>query len=631
LQLVFTIALALVVGDRLQAQVTGHPDPLSLLESEDPVLAANKRLVFDLWRGVVNGGHVELADELLVEGYVQHSPVLPTGRTAFKQIFSAVPRLDEIPELVQPPVVAMVAEGPLVVMALAETLPDPDGSGTYTSTHFNLFRVENGRLAEHWHSVQTAPGPDVLAPEAGGPQPVSGATGLDQYVLLTAADAGLAGNKRLVFDAWRQIFDARHEELADIYLDADYVGHTPSATSGRAAFKASIASAGDRPIGLSVRDPLVAVVAEGDLVVQVSMREYPHPSRVGRTYTTTWFDMFRIADGRLAEHWDPGVRTAAAPPCAPDAVLDYICGLSNAEDIVAVGSSRWLIASSITTRGEAVGAGRLYLIDAATRAAVELFPGAEPTLRPNPALYGNCSTIDLESFDTHGLALRSIGTDRYRLYATSHGSREAIQAFELDTSGERPRIAWVGCVPLPADAWANGVVILEDGGFLATRFMDPTDPDAVAGLLRGDPSGAVLEWHPGGSVTVMPGTGLAGPNGIELSADGRFVYVAAFGGREVVRFDRGPDPVTAVTIPVDIVPDNLRWSSRGTLLSIGGRVAPDTGLAIVEIDPAAMSSSPRALIDASAALQSASTALEHDGEIWIGTPGGDRVGILRLP
>ena len=56
---------------------------------------------------------------------------------------------------------------------------------------------------------------------------------------------------------------------------------------------------------------MVAVVAEGDLVALVTMQEHPHPSRAGRTYTTTWFDMFRVADGRLVEHWDAATKTNA--------------------------------------------------------------------------------------------------------------------------------------------------------------------------------------------------------------------------------------------------------------------------------------------------------------------------------
>jgi hypothetical protein len=35
------------------------------------------------------------------------------------------------------------------------------------------------------------------------------------------------------------------------------------------------------------------------------VREYDDPGIPGETYTTTWFDMFRIADGKIVEHWDP--------------------------------------------------------------------------------------------------------------------------------------------------------------------------------------------------------------------------------------------------------------------------------------------------------------------------------------
>ena len=38
------------------------------------------------------------------------------------------------------------------------------------------------------------------------------------------------------------------------------------------------------------------------------VREYPEPSGPTKKYTTTWFDMFRIVDGKIAEHWDPATK-----------------------------------------------------------------------------------------------------------------------------------------------------------------------------------------------------------------------------------------------------------------------------------------------------------------------------------
>ena len=288
--------------------VIAHPAPLAALESADPGLAANKRLVFDLWRSIVNAGHIEMADRLLAEHYIQHSPVLPTGREAFKKIFSVVPRRD-IPVLVEPPLVQSVAEGNLVVMSLLESIPAANGVPAYTSTHFNLFRIEDGRLAEHWHSVQTPPGPDVPLPSEGGPQPVTGATGRAQLALLGSADARLAANKRLVHDMWREVVDAGQAKRADHYIDASFIERSAAAV-GREGFNARY-SRPARQIEPAMDAPVVAVVAERDLVVLVTMRDHPHPVRKGLTYTTTWFDMFRIVDGRIVEHWDPALPVSA--------------------------------------------------------------------------------------------------------------------------------------------------------------------------------------------------------------------------------------------------------------------------------------------------------------------------------
>lgn len=290
-------------GDRGgPVEVTAHPDPLSLLQDEDPARAANKRLVFDMWRSIVNAGHIELADTMLEAGYIQHSPVLPTGREAFKAIFSVVKRRD-IPQLVSPPLVTILAEGDLVVMALREELPAPGGAGSYTSTHFNLFRARKGRLAEHWHSIQDKPGPDVLPAEKGGPQRITGISGAEQLELLEADEPALAANKRLAFEAWRRMIVAGESDATRACLDPDYIEHDPNFGQGFAGFRNDPAAC--TPDAEAVTDvPLVGVVAQGDLVVLTSAREHPHPSRPGETYTTARFDMFRIAGGRIAEHWD---------------------------------------------------------------------------------------------------------------------------------------------------------------------------------------------------------------------------------------------------------------------------------------------------------------------------------------
>ncbi len=49
---------------------------------------------------------------------------------------------------------------------------------------------------------------------------------------------------------------------------------------------------------------LVAIQAEGNFVTLSFVREMPDPENKDQKYTTTWFDMFRIDNGKIAEHWD---------------------------------------------------------------------------------------------------------------------------------------------------------------------------------------------------------------------------------------------------------------------------------------------------------------------------------------
>jgi len=130
-----------------------------------------------------------------------------------------------------------------------------------------------------------------------------------QEALLASADAGLAANKRLVYDFWREVYEAGHMELAAKYMAEGYIQHNPNVPTGRAAFVDFFAkNATPQPIEAGIKAPLVAILAEGDLVVLAFVREAADPKDPARKYTTTWFDMFRIENGKIAEHWDAATR-----------------------------------------------------------------------------------------------------------------------------------------------------------------------------------------------------------------------------------------------------------------------------------------------------------------------------------
>jgi predicted SnoaL-like aldol condensation-catalyzing enzyme len=288
----------------LPVPVVAHPNQLTLLESALPQLAANKRLVFDLWRTVVVAGQVEAADQYLADDFKQHNPLINNGREAFKAFYSALAvRQDQVPETI-PDVVTLVAEGDYVVLALIAHYPEPDGSGnTYTSTQFELFRIEKGLIAEQWSSDQLSAGLNMASPQDGGPLPVVGVQGLAQHAMLFNDDPQVFANKRLAFDVWRHIPEGGREEMAELYLDPIYIQHNPNAATGRDGFKEYFSRRPDSAVDTWLEDPVVAFVAEGDLVVQALQEERPHPD-TGETYYVVWVDMFRMQNGLLIEHWD---------------------------------------------------------------------------------------------------------------------------------------------------------------------------------------------------------------------------------------------------------------------------------------------------------------------------------------
>ena len=125
----------------------------------------------------------------------------------------------------------------------------------------------------------------------------------DQQALLKSSDPQLAANKKLVFDMWRTFLTAHHIDEADKFLAPEYHQHNPNADTGLAGVKAYFTALKQEPIpGPDTIPGLVSIVAERDLVVVSLVRE--GKDKDGKAYTTTWFDMFRIANGKIVEHWD---------------------------------------------------------------------------------------------------------------------------------------------------------------------------------------------------------------------------------------------------------------------------------------------------------------------------------------
>jgi hypothetical protein len=300
------------------------------------------------------------------------------------------------------------------------------------------------------------------------------------------------------------------------------------------------------------------------------------------------------------------------------------------EDLAIVPGGEWVISSGNVTRGA------IRLINVRDRSTTVLFPAATSSERLDKKTYDSCpGPIDPAEHDTfraHGLYLRPGKRSVHTLYVVHHGNRESIEVFELDARAKPPRLTWVGCVVAPDPIGLNAVVGLPDGGFITSNF-EPRSPDPAAVRARtmaGETSGELWEWHTATGWKKLPGTEAAGPNGLEISKDGKTLYIGGWGSQSVIRVSRGPT-VNKSEVPLGFRVDNLRWAPDGSLLAAGqGGAAPLRTANVARVDPGTLKVTELVRYPYSDIFRGGTTAIRIGKEIWLSSGGGERIAIFPL-
>jgi len=150
--------------------------------------------------------------------------------------------------------------------------------------------------------------------------PVVGSS--DPESLFTSKDPKLNTNKQAAMHIMRDLLEAGHWDQAPNWLTEKYIQHNPCCANGRQTVMTFFGGRGaPRPIPNkdSWATKIVSVVAEGDYVTVAVARTCSDPRTPGKTYSTTWFDMWRFVDGKADEHWDFGTIGGQGNPadCAP--------------------------------------------------------------------------------------------------------------------------------------------------------------------------------------------------------------------------------------------------------------------------------------------------------------------------
>ena len=128
-----------------QAQATS-------ISTEQAVAAANKALVVEFYERVFIGGDIDAADEYMRPDYIQHNPKVPGGLDGFKTYFRKLgERSRRLGVKSHQEISHVVAEGDFVVVFGSNKLR---GLLRLSYNYADIFRMQDGQLAEHWDVLQ---------------------------------------------------------------------------------------------------------------------------------------------------------------------------------------------------------------------------------------------------------------------------------------------------------------------------------------------------------------------------------------------------------------------------------------------------------------------------------------------
>ncbi|MFC3899217.1 nuclear transport factor 2 family protein [Lentzea rhizosphaerae] len=232
----------------------------------------NKELVLKAAGELFGDKDPSAVDRWVAADYRQHSSLAADGPEALRGLVASLPS-DFRYELAR-----VIADGDLVALhgIYHGFAPEP-------LVAFDLFRVADGKLAEHW---------DALTPVVS--ETASGRSQTDGPQAPSSADT--EQSRALVAEfAQRVLQDADYSVLTDYISTETYLQHNPEAADGLDGFGAAAgkwAAEGKNLVYKTVHQ----VVAEGDLVLLQSEGEFGEP--------VAYWDLFRVQDGKIVEHWD---------------------------------------------------------------------------------------------------------------------------------------------------------------------------------------------------------------------------------------------------------------------------------------------------------------------------------------
>lgn len=235
-------------------------------------MATKKELLQKLLKGIETGDP-EAATVVNEDKYIQHNPRTAEGSPGLAELFARLAKTN--------PRVTFVRVFEDGDFAFAHNEYDFNG----VEVAFEVFRFEDGKAVEHWDNIQAKQPPNP-----------SGRSMLDGETTITDLEKTKT-NRELVAAFAQKVLVERQHDLLQSFVTEDLIQHDPECGDGVAALRASLEALRTDGTPQIAYQRVHRVLAEGNFVL--CMCEGDRDGRHSGLY-----DLFRVADGKIAEQWN---------------------------------------------------------------------------------------------------------------------------------------------------------------------------------------------------------------------------------------------------------------------------------------------------------------------------------------
>lgn len=245
----------------------------SQLKKEEKMELSNKEKVVALLNSFNTGDKTPIS-YINAEKYIQHNLAVGDGLAGFGEVMKHAP------------------EGGFKANVIRAF---EDGDYVFTHTEydffgpkagFDVFRFEDGKIVEHWDNLI-----EIQKPNPSGRTQFDGATDISDK-------EKTASNKQVITDFVEKVLLSHQMDKLTTYINPEkYLQHNPAVADGLEGFGEAMKYFAENGLVMEYAK-LHKVLGEGNFVLTMSEGKF------GKGEHTAFYDLFRLEDGRIVEHWD---------------------------------------------------------------------------------------------------------------------------------------------------------------------------------------------------------------------------------------------------------------------------------------------------------------------------------------